>query len=118
MREASEKRVISLDPNIRPGFIKDKRRHIWARIGRMAAMSDILKFSDEDLEWFGIAGNHDELAAHWLNQGAKLVVVTKGAEGADGLYEVAEGLRAERARHRRRIRSALATPSMPASWRR
>lgn len=50
----------------------------------MAAMSDIIKFSDEDLEWFGISGNHDELAAHWLGQGAKLVVITKGAEGATG----------------------------------
>ncbi|MGO4438759.1 carbohydrate kinase family protein [Rhizobium sp. RAF56] len=77
------RRVISLDPNIRPGFIKDKQAHM-ARISRMAAMSDILKFSDEDLAWFGIEGDHDALAAHWLNQGAKLVVITKGAEGAEG----------------------------------
>jgi fructokinase len=34
-----------------------------ARIKRMAAKSDILKFSDEDLEWFGLEGNHDDLAA-------------------------------------------------------
>jgi len=47
-------------------------------------MSDILKFSDEDLAWFGIEGDHDALAAHWLTQGAKLVVITKGAEGAEG----------------------------------
>ncbi len=77
------RRVISLDPNIRPGFIKDKQAHM-ARISRMAAMSDILKFSDEDLAWFGIEGDHDALAAHWLNHGAKLVVITKGAEGAEG----------------------------------
>lgn len=83
MKREHESRVISLDPNIRPGFIKDKAAHM-ARLNRMVAMSDILKFSDEDLEWFGIAGNHDELAAHWLGQGAKLVVVTKGAEGATG----------------------------------
>lgn len=83
MKREHQSRVISLDPNIRPGFIKDKAAHM-ARLNRMVAMSDILKFSDEDLEWFGIAGNHDELAAHWLGQGAKLVVVTKGAEGATG----------------------------------
>jgi fructokinase len=83
MKREHQSRVISLDPNIRPGFIKDKASHM-ARLNRMVAMSDILKFSDEDLEWFGIAGNHDELAAHWLGQGAKLVVVTKGAEGATG----------------------------------
>ena len=81
-REAA-KRVISLDPNIRPGFIKDKQSHM-ARIKRMAAKSDIVKFSDEDLDWFGLEGDHDTLAAHWLNHGAKLVVITKGAEGASG----------------------------------
>ena len=78
-----EKRVISLDPNIRPGFIRDKDAHM-GRIRRMAAMSDIVKFSDEDLAWFGLEGDEDALARHWLHHGAKLVVVTRGAEGAVG----------------------------------
>jgi fructokinase len=77
------KHVISLDPNIRPGFIKDKQSHM-ARINRMAAKSDILKFSDEDLDWFGLEGSPDDLANHWLQRGAKFVVITKGAEGASG----------------------------------
>ncbi|MNL20130.1 Fructosamine kinase FrlD [compost metagenome] len=55
-----------------------------ARIRRMAAMSDIVKFSDEDLEWFGLEGDEDTLARHWLHHGAKLVVVTRGAKGAVG----------------------------------
>lgn len=76
-----EKRVISLDPNIRPAFIKDKAAHL-ARLNRMAAQSDIIKFSDEDLEWFNMHGDHDELAAQWLQRGPKLVVITKGADGA------------------------------------
>lgn len=78
-----DRRVISLDPNIRPGFIKDAQAHM-ARINRMAAQSDIIKFSDEDLAWFGMHGSHDELAAEWLKRGPKVVVITKGAEGADG----------------------------------
>lgn len=78
-----EARVISLDPNIRPGFIKNKQAH-HDRIMRMAAQSDIIKFSDEDLEWFGMTGDHDALAAQWLNIGPKLVVITKGADGAVG----------------------------------
>jgi fructokinase len=82
MREA-DSRVISLDPNIRPGFIKDKDAH-KARILRMAAKADIIKFSDEDLEWFGMQGDHDALAAEWLKIGAKLVLITKGADGAVG----------------------------------
>lgn len=83
MKREHATRVISLDPNIRPGFIKDKASHM-ARIMRMAAMSDILKFSDEDLAWFGISKSTDELAAHWLKAGARLVVVTRGADGAVG----------------------------------
>jgi fructokinase len=83
MSREHERRVISLDPNIRPGFIKDKASHL-ARIRRMAAMSDIVKFSDEDLAWFGMEGDEDTLARHWLHHGAKLVVVTRGAEGAAG----------------------------------
>lgn len=83
LKREHQRRVISLDPNIRPGFITDKASHML-RIRRMAAMSDILKFSDEDLAWFGLDGDTDALARHWLHHGAKLVVVTRGAEGATG----------------------------------
>ena len=83
LKREHETRVISLDPNIRPGFIKDKDAHM-ARIRRMAGMADIVKFSDEDLAWFGLEGDEDALARHWLHHGAKLVVVTRGAEGAVG----------------------------------
>ncbi len=86
MQREQAARVISLDPNIRPGFIKDKDAHL-ARIRRMASMSDIVKFSDEDLAWFGLEGDEETLARHWLHQGAKLVVVTRGAEGAVGYTE-------------------------------
>ncbi|MEK1866124.1 MAG: carbohydrate kinase, partial [Ensifer adhaerens] len=83
MTREHEKRVISFDPNIRPGFIKDREAHL-ARMNRMAAMSDIIKFSDEDLAWFGMEGSHDDLAADWLRRGPKLVLITKGADGAVG----------------------------------
>lgn len=80
-REAS-KRVIFLDPNIRTGFITDREKHL-ARMKRMIALADIVKLSDEDLEWFGEKGSHDEIAARWLTLGPKLIVITKGAHGAD-----------------------------------
>ena len=83
LKREHETRVISLDPIIRPGFIKDMDAHM-ARIRRMAAMADIVKFSDEDLAWFGLEGDEDALARHWLHHGARLVGVTRGAEGAVG----------------------------------
>ncbi|KQR77878.1 carbohydrate kinase family protein [Rhizobium sp. Leaf341] len=82
MTREHRKRVISFDPNIRPGFIRDAEAH-KARMLRMAAMSDIVKFSDEDLDWFGEEGDHETLVGQWLARGPKLVVITKGAEGAD-----------------------------------
>ena len=81
MAREHQRRVISFDPNIRPGFIRDKQKHI-DRVARMAAMSDIIKFSDEDLEWFGLEGDDDARARYWLGQGARLVVLTRGAQGA------------------------------------
>lgn len=82
MRREHETRVISLDPNIRPYFIPDPAAH-RARLDRMIAMSDIVKLSDEDLDWFGME-SMEEAARTWLARGPKLVIVTRGARGAVG----------------------------------
>ena len=68
MRREHGKRVTMLDPNIRPDFIPDKAKHL-ARMHRMIAMADIVKLSDEDLDWFGETGTPDEIAAQWLELG-------------------------------------------------
>jgi fructokinase len=47
-------------------------------------MSDILKMSDEDLEWFGLP-DMETAARTWLGQGPSLVVFTRGAKGRDWL---------------------------------
>jgi fructokinase len=54
-----------------------------ARLNRMIDMADIVKLSDEDLDWFGEAGSQDEAAFGWLKRGPKLIVVTHGARGAN-----------------------------------
>jgi fructokinase len=83
MAREKDSRVIMLDPNIRPGFIPDPEAH-KGRIRRMAAMSDIVKLSDEDLRWFSGAEDIETAAANWLDLGAKIVVVTRGGQGATG----------------------------------
>ena len=80
MRREHGNRVMMFDPNIRKNFITDKSSHL-ARMKRMLAMADIVKLSDEDLEWFGEAGSTDEIAARWLDLGPSLIVITKGGEG-------------------------------------
>ncbi|MGC9446940.1 carbohydrate kinase family protein [Cereibacter johrii] len=74
-------RVTMLDPNIRPGFIADETAY-RARIGRMIALADILKLSDEDLHWLEGPGEIPTLARGLLARGPKLVLVTEGAAGA------------------------------------
>lgn len=83
MKREHETRVTMLDPNIRPGFIPDKEKHL-ARMRRMIALADIVKLSDDDLAWFGEAGTHDEIAGRWLDAGPRLVIITGGAKGASG----------------------------------
>ena len=82
MKREAGKRVVSLDPNIRPGQIRDRRSHL-ARLKRMIAMADIVKLSDEDVIW--MTGKDDARAAarNWLRLGAKLVLVTRGAAGVE-----------------------------------
>ncbi|MDX8451964.1 carbohydrate kinase [Mesorhizobium sp. VK9D] len=83
MRREHERRVMMLDPNIRPNFIPDKAKHL-RRIREMMAMADIVKLSDEDLKWFDEAGSHEDVVRNWLDRGPKLIVVTHGSEGAVG----------------------------------
>src|SRR5919197_613848 len=83
MKREHGNRVMMLDPNIRPGFIQDKDKHV-ARMERMIALADIVKASDDELIWFGETGSHDDIAAKWLELGPKLIIVTGGSKGADG----------------------------------
>ncbi|MEL6198006.1 MAG: carbohydrate kinase [Pseudomonadota bacterium] len=75
-------RVTMLDPNIRPAFVRDEGSY-RARLDRMIRRSDIVKVSDEDLDWL-LPGDHS-LARKMqsiLDLGPSLVVATKGSEGA------------------------------------
>ena len=85
MRREHGTRVTMLDPNIRPDFIPDREKHL-GRIERMMAMADIVKLSDEDLDWFGEAGTAEDVIAGWLERGPKLIVVTRGSKGAIGYF--------------------------------
>lgn len=74
-REAN-RRLIMLDPNIRPGFISDEVTY-RARLMRMIGLSDIVKVSDEDLDWMTQGG-----AEALLELGPECVIVTEGEKGA------------------------------------
>ena len=74
-------KVLFLDPNIRSTFISDEISY-RKRLNKMISSSDILKVSDEDLDWIVASGSSiNEKIEKLHNLGAKLIIVTKGAEG-------------------------------------
>jgi fructokinase len=79
----SGNRVVMIDPNIRPGFITDEARY-RSRLSAMLASADIIKVSDEDMDWL------ETTPAQLIENGAALVLVTRGAEGVDAHLTGAE----------------------------
>ncbi|WP_417669179.1 carbohydrate kinase family protein [Roseibium sp.] len=79
-------RTIMIDPNIRPGFIRDEARY-RKRLDAMIGDADIVKVSDEDLDWIDKSERSLELkATALLALGPKLVVVTRGKDGAAAYF--------------------------------
>lgn len=71
--------IVVFDPNVRSSVLNDslKYRDIFER---WAKISKIVKMSHEDLQFLGYRNG-----AEILELGPELVVVTKGAEGIDGI---------------------------------
>ncbi|MBW0159675.1 carbohydrate kinase [Sedimentimonas flavescens] len=77
-------RAVMIDPNIRPGFIENETRY-RARLEAMLRLSDIVKVSDEDLNWIEPAPpSLREKIDGLLDKGPALVIVTRGGDGAVG----------------------------------
>lgn len=75
--------VVAYDPNIRLNVEPDIQR--WRdTLQWMLPRTALLKVSDEDLGLLFPGEDPAALAARWLAQGVKLVVVTRGAQGAWG----------------------------------
>ncbi|MBD7919136.1 carbohydrate kinase [Cellulomonas sp. Sa3CUA2] len=79
--EARVEATVSLDPNIRPA-LSGSPPEARARVERLAAVADIVKASDEDLQWLYPGDTLDAAAGRLLRCGPALVVVTRGAAGA------------------------------------
>lgn len=76
--------AVMIDPNIRPRFITDINR-FRTRLDRMIARADILKLSDEDLNWLlpDPLSLHEKVAS-LLDKGLSALILTRGGEGATG----------------------------------
>lgn len=88
-REAA-RRVISVDPNLRPTVTPDLAA--WKRrFDAFLSLADIVKASEEDIALaYGEDVQIDEVVAGWFAAGATLVLVTHGGNGATGYLKGGE----------------------------
>ncbi len=90
--QVAEFAPIVFDPNIRPSVMGDRDLY-EAAVEKWAALSSVIKVSDDDMAWLYPGQKYEDVAQRWLNDGAALVVVTRGSNGiigftADGAVEV------------------------------
>ena len=73
--------TVSYDPNMRPALVDDLVA-ARATVEAIVARTDVVKVSDEDLEFLypGVAAG--QIAAQWLAVGPQLLIVTRGGAGA------------------------------------
>jgi len=77
--------TVTLDPNARPAITPDPVV-AWAAVRKLAALSDLVKLSDEDCAFFRPGVSLDEIAAELLTEDrTQCVVITRGGEGAIGV---------------------------------
>ncbi|MER7728791.1 carbohydrate kinase [Streptomyces sp. NPDC096323] len=77
---AASRTTISIDPNVRPLLVqpatyRERLRH-WCRL------ADILRLSEDDVRLLLPETPLDQACDFWHAAGARLIVVTRGAEGA------------------------------------
>ena len=73
--------LISYDPNVRPSVIGGRERGV-EQVEQGVQGAHVVKASREDIEWLYPDLPVDDIAARWTRLGARLVVVTDGADGA------------------------------------
>ena len=80
-RREHGRRLIAYDPNVRPSVVGDL--DAWrARLDELLPHVDLLKISAEDAETLYPGIDPRALARDWLSRGPRLVVVTRGGDGA------------------------------------
>jgi fructokinase len=82
VRRESPRRVVMLDPNIRPLLVSGSEYR--PRLDWMISQSTIVKASAADLAWIYPGLDHAAAADRVLAAGVRLVLVTLGADGAYG----------------------------------
>jgi fructokinase len=89
VRREGGKRLVMLDPNVRPALLTDEVGY-RNRLDQFIAESTIVKASESDFSWLYPGLGYEVAADRILKSGARLVIVTLGPQGA---YAAAPDLR-------------------------
>jgi fructokinase len=72
--------TVSYDPNMRP-TIMGSPDAVRPRVEELVALSDVVKCSEDDIEWLYPGESPSQVMARWAGLGAALTVVTLGPRG-------------------------------------
>ncbi len=86
VQEARGSVTVSFDPNCRPNLVGDKRRYV-ERMAAFAEAAHIVRMSDVDFDYLYGADDPARRAAALLAAGASLVIITRGAQGAEAWHK-------------------------------
>ncbi len=81
MQRESRRRILTLDPNVRPIVIQDWDAY-RNRFESWLSLVDVLRLSEADLAQLYPDQALTELLPDWFEAGVSLVILTQGAEGA------------------------------------
>lgn len=73
--------TVSYDPNARPAIMESPEK-VLGRIEELITLSDVVKASEEDLEWLYPGTQTEEVMRRWIRLGAALAITTRGPWGA------------------------------------
>ncbi|EPD26948.1 MULTISPECIES: carbohydrate kinase family protein [Actinomycetaceae] len=73
--------TVSYDPNARPDLMGSPEK-VRESIEELVALCDVVKASDEDLEWLYPGEPVERIMRRWVTSGPGMVVVTRGPWGA------------------------------------
>ncbi|WP_091467475.1 MULTISPECIES: carbohydrate kinase family protein [Paenarthrobacter] len=81
LEQSHDSCLVTYDPNIRPALLgsHSEAKQIFEDL---IPLTDVVKLSDEDAHWLYPSSSLDEVASRVLKLGARLAVITRGAEGA------------------------------------
>ena len=83
MRRESRRRIISLDPNVRPGLIPNKTAY-RQNFESWTGLVDILRLSQADFDFLYPDEERERVIGRWFEMGISLCILTLGAEGSIG----------------------------------